>query len=124
MAEAVTSINEGLAYIIQKENRQAVASWLHSANHISLKTRPAASDLRSAPHTTGWMVEGLHVDVIALLVRVVSPSKCACFTRLPSSKPCSDRYVTASGVRCASGVPARLELDPGWGWAPESVQLA
>ena len=38
MAEAVISIKEGLAYIIKKGNRQAVASGSQGADHTSLQT--------------------------------------------------------------------------------------
>ena len=37
MAEAVISIKEGLAYIIKKGNRQAVASWMPPTHHAGLE---------------------------------------------------------------------------------------
>ena len=45
MAEAVISIKEGLAYIIKKGNRQAVASWLHTAATQACNPTPAAPAL-------------------------------------------------------------------------------
>ena len=44
MAEAVISIKEGLAYIIKKGNRQAVASCQLPSHQLSKQT-PAASAL-------------------------------------------------------------------------------